>query len=58
MLLTHMNHMVQVPPGLDHASYWQPSYLNIDVNLLAAPKATLQVSYYILHVVSVLKALL
>jgi hypothetical protein len=35
--------LLQVPPGLDHAGYWQPSYLNVNLTLLAAPQGTLQV---------------
>eukprot|EP00884_Botryococcus_braunii_P017398 jgi/Botrbrau1/4341/Bobra.0232s0030.1 len=31
-----------VPPGLDHAGYWQPSYLNLNATLLTYPVGTLQ----------------
>jgi hypothetical protein len=34
---------VQVPPGLDHAGYWQASYLNLDFTLRGPPKGDLQV---------------
>eukprot|EP00884_Botryococcus_braunii_P017395 jgi/Botrbrau1/4339/Bobra.0232s0028.1 len=32
-----------VPPGMDHAGFWQPSYLNLNATLLANPKGVLQV---------------
>jgi hypothetical protein len=37
--------VVQVPPGLDLAGFWQPSNLNVDLTLLAAPTATVQVDF-------------
>lgn len=34
-----------MPPGIDHAGFWQPSYLNLDLALNKPPQEALQVHH-------------